>query len=131
MSSESVQPEVDARTLRAASEHMTVIEEAQALFSVTTQSGSEYTVDLREPACTCPDFEYRSEQLGEQGCKHIRRVRIEVGQVDVDALEASLSEQADDIQQDAEELKQAADELGETVTELEDAISRLREVAER
>ncbi|MDZ5810368.1 SWIM zinc finger family protein [Halorubrum sp. AD140] len=110
---------------------MTVIEEAQSLFSVTTQSGSEYTVDLREPACTCPDFEHRSEQLGEQGCKHIRRVRIEVGQVDVDALEESLSEQADDIQRDAEELKQVADELGETATELEDAVARLREVAER
>lgn len=131
MSSESVQPEVDPRTLRAATEHMTVIEEAQALFSVTTQSGSEYTVDLREPACTCEDFQYRCEQLGEQGCKHVRRVRIEVGQVDVDALEESLSEQADDIQRDAEELKQAADELGETATELEDAIDRLREVSER
>ena len=85
-------------------------------------------LDLREPVCECPDFQYR-ESVSE--CKHIRRVRIEVGQIDVDALEASLSEQADDIQQDAEELKQAADELTETATELEDAISRLREVAER
>jgi len=110
---------------------MTVIEEAQALFSVTTQSGSEYTVDLREPACTCPDFEYRSEQLGEQGCKHVRRVRIEVGQVDVDALEETLSEQAEDVQRDAEELKQAAEELGQTADKLEDAIDRLQEVAEQ
>ena len=131
MSSESVQPEVDPRTLRAASEHMTVIEEAQALFSVTTQSGSEYTVDLREPACTCPDFEYRSEQLGEQGCKHVRRVRIEVGQVDVDALEETLSEQAEDVQRDAEELKQAAEELGQTADKLEDAVDRLQEVAKQ
>ena len=128
MSSESVQPDIDARTLRAAREHMTVIEEADALFEVTSQSGRAYMVDLREPVCECPDFTYRDEV---KECKHIRRVRIEVGQVDVDALEESLSEQADDIQRDAEELKQAAEELGETATELEDAISRLREVAER
>jgi hypothetical protein len=62
----SVQPEVEPRTLRAATDHMTVIEEARSLFSVTTESGSEYTVDLREPACTCPDFEHRSEQLGDR-----------------------------------------------------------------
>ena len=128
MSSESVQPEVDARTLRAASEHMTVIEEAQALFSVTTQSGSEYTVDLREGVCSCPDYTHREP---EGGCKHLRRTRIEVGQVDVDALEESLSTQADDIHQNAAELKQAAEELGETATELENAVGRLREVAER
>ncbi|RQG88850.1 hypothetical protein EA462_10645 [Natrarchaeobius halalkaliphilus] len=128
MSSESVQPEVDARTLRAAREHMTVIEEGDALFEVTTQSGSAYTVDLREPACSCPDFQYREEV---KECKHVRRVRIEVGQVDIDALSESLSEQANDIQQDAAELIQAADELGETATKLEDAVERLREVAER
>lgn len=126
MSSESVQPEVDARTLRAASEHMTVIEEAQALFSVTTQSGSEYTVDLREGVCSCPDYTHREP---EGGCKHLRRTRIEVGQVDIEALEESLSEQADDILRDAEELKQAADELSETATELEDAVDRLGEVS--
>jgi len=128
VSSESVQPEVDARTVRAAREHMTVIEEAQALFSVTTQSGSEYTVDLREGVCSCPDYAHREP---EGGCKHLRRTRIEVGQVDIEALEESLSKQADDIQQDAAELIQAADELGETATELEDAVERLREVAER
>ena len=31
MSSESVQPEVEPRTIRAATEHMTVIEEAPAM----------------------------------------------------------------------------------------------------
>lgn len=129
MSSESIQPEVEPRTIRAAMEHMSVIEEARALFSVTTQSGSEYTVDLREPACTCPDFEHRSEQLGEQGCKHIRRVRLEVGQVDTDALEARLAETADDLDANASDLEEQAQELAGTADELRDALDRLTEVA--
>jgi predicted nucleic acid-binding Zn finger protein len=129
MSSESVQPDVEPRTVRAATEIMTVIEEADALFSVTTQSGSEYTVDLREPACTCPDFEHRSEQLGEQGCKHIRRVRLEVGQVDTDALETRITETADDLDANATDLEQQAQELAETADELRDALDRLAEVA--
>jgi predicted nucleic acid-binding Zn finger protein len=125
----SVQPDIEPRTIRAATEHMTVIEEARSLFSVTTQSGSEYTVDLREPACTCPDFEHRSEQLGEQGCKHIRRVRIEMGQVDTDALEARLAETADDLDANATDLEQQAKELAETAEKICDALDRLEEVA--
>lgn len=126
MSSESVQPDIEPRTLRAATQHMTVIEEARSLFSVTTQSGSEYTVDLREPACTCPDFEYRDSI---EECKHIRRVRIEVGQVDTDALEARLAETADDLDANAADLQQQAQELAETADELRDALDRLEEMA--
>lgn len=122
----SVQPDIEPRTLRAASEHMTVIEEARSLFSVTTQSGSEYTVDLREPACTCPDFEYRD---GVKECKHIRRVRIEMGQVDTDALESRLAETADNLDANAADLEQQAQELAETADELRDALDRLGEVA--
>jgi predicted nucleic acid-binding Zn finger protein len=107
---------------------MTVIEEARSLFSVTTQSGSEYTVDLREPACTCPDFEHRSEQLGEQGCKHIRRVRLEVGQVDNNTLKSRLAATANDLETNATELEQQAQELAETADELRDAMDRLEEV---
>jgi len=126
MSSESVQPDIEPRTIRAATEHMTVIEEARSLFSVTTQSGSEYTVDLREPACTCPDFQHRSDV---QECKHIRRVRIEVGQVDTDALEARLADTADDLDANATVLQQQAQELAETAEEIRDALNRLEEVA--
>lgn len=121
----SVQPEVEPRTLRAATEHMTVIEEARSLFSVTTQSGSEYMVDLREPACTCPDFQYRKSV---EECKHVRRVRIEVGQVDTDALEGRLAETADDLETSAEQLETKAQDLTETATELRDALDRLDEV---
>ncbi len=126
MSSESIQPEVDARTVRAAREHMTVIEEARAMFSVTTQSGSEYTVDLREGVCSCPDFTHREP---EGGCKHLRRTRIEVGQVDTDALEARLASTADDLDDNAADLEQQSQELTDTAHELRDAIERLEEVA--
>lgn len=124
MSSESVQPDVEPRTIRAASEHMSVIEEADALFSVTTESGSEYTVDLKEPACTCPDFQYRDEVE----CKHIRRVRIEVGQVDIEALAESLADRATSVEQEAEELEETVEEMEDTAKELDNAAQRLEEV---
>jgi hypothetical protein len=125
MSSESVQPDIEPRTIRAATEHMTVIEEARSLFSVTTQSGSEYTVDLREPACTCPDFQYRDEVME---CKHIIRTRPSVGQVDTDTLEARLAETADDLDANATDLEQQTQKLAETADELRDAMDRLEEV---
>lgn len=126
MSSESVQPDIEPRTLRAATEDMTVVEDERAMFSVTTQNGSEYTVDLREPACTCPDYQYREEVTE---CKHIIRTRLTVGQVDTNALEARLSETADDLDANAADLEQQAQELGETADELRDALDRLEEVA--
>ncbi|MDL0145595.1 hypothetical protein [Halobacterium salinarum] len=107
---------------------MTVIKEADALFSVTTQSGSEYTVDLREPACTCPDFEYR-ESVSE--CKHIRRVRIELGQVDVETLETELTQTVDNLESNAADLEDQAQELTNTAGKLRDALDRLEEVSGR
>lgn len=40
-------------------EHMTVTEGAPPMFSVTTQSSSEYIVNLREPACTYLGFQHQ------------------------------------------------------------------------
>ena len=121
----SVQPDIEPRTIRAATEIMTVIEEADALFLVVTESGS-YTVDLREPACSCPDFEFRDSV---QECKHIRRVRIEVGQVDIDALAESLADRATSVEQEAEELEETVEEMEDTAKELDNAAQRLEEVA--
>ena len=126
MSSESVQPEVEPRTLRAATEQMSVIEEARSLFSVTTESGSEYTVDLREPACTCPDFQYRDEV---EECKHIHRCRIEFGQVDTERLQNQVTATADELEANAERLESKAQELTETATELRNTLERLEEVS--
>lgn len=98
------------------------------MFSVTTQSGSEYTVDLREPACTCPDFEYR-ESVSE--CKHVRRVRLEVGQVDIEMLKTELTETADSLESNAADLEAQAQELTDTADELRDALDRIEEVSGR
>jgi len=124
--SESVQPDVEPRTIRAATEHMTVIEEAPAMFSVTTQSGSEYTVDLREPACSCPDFRHREEVTE---CKHVRRVRLEVGQIDVEELESELERTASDLLRSAAQLESKAEDIYDQASELENARDRLLEVA--
>lgn len=125
--SESIQPDIEPRTLRAATEYMTVMEEAQSLFEITTQSGSTYTVDLREPACTCPDFEHR-ESVKE--CKHIRRVRIEVGQVDLEGLESKLVGKAEDLEGDATALEERAQELSDTANRLRNTVKRLDELAD-
>lgn len=125
MSSESVQPDIEPRTIRAATEYMYCEEVAEALFEVTSQSGNVYTVDLREPACTCPDFQHR-ENLSE--CKHVRRVRLEVGQIDVEALEQELERTATELETSAEQLESKAQEISEQASELEDAIDRLQEV---
>lgn len=57
---------------------MTALPEGEDLWTVVSQSGSEYTVDLRdEPACTCPDFEYNlPTEDGQEVCKHILRCQI-------------------------------------------------------
>ena len=125
MSSERVQPRVDdPRTIRAATEHMTVIEEARAFFEVITSSG-DYRVDLAEPACTCPDFQYREEV---QECKHIRRVRLQFGQVDVDELESELTARIRELEADAAELEKEADGLIKEASDLGRTIDRLHEV---
>ena len=126
MSSESIQPDVEPRTVRAVTEHMTVIEEAPAMFSVTTQSGSEYMVDLREGVCSCPDYRNREP---EGGCKHLRRTRLRVGQVDVETLTSELERTASELEMSAEQLEQQAQDLSEEASTLEAAIERLQEVA--
>lgn len=125
MSSETVQPDVEPRTIRAATEFMYCEEVADGLFEVTSQSGNVYTVDLREPACECPDFQHREEVTE---CKHIRRVRIEVGQIDVESLEEELERTASELEESAEHLQQRAREVSDQASELEDAIDRLQEV---
>jgi hypothetical protein len=65
---------VDPRTRRALSESMTVLPMGGEVYSVTTESGSEYRVDAREERCTCPDHEHRDAR-----CKHIRRVAFATG----------------------------------------------------
>lgn len=66
---------------RALTEYLTVLPDGDVrarsspdLYTVTSESGSEYLVDMREGACECADNQYR-----ERRCKHIRRVAFATG----------------------------------------------------
>lgn len=109
VSTDDAQPtELTDRAIRALLTSMTVIDNcgdvrgAEGMFEVTTDSGSEYIVDLETESCTCPDHEYRGVR-----CKHIRRVEFEIG---VAAIPGDVNLQALD------------DQLGEHVTEGEPRI---------
>lgn len=74
---------IDPRTRRAATEYLTVLGDSPRadgdveLWTVTSQSGNTYLVDLRDGGvCECPDFQYRDEV---SACKHIRRARMALG----------------------------------------------------
>ena len=67
------------RDVAAAVELMATAKEAPGMHLVVNDEGDTYVVDTVEGACTCPDFQYRSEVLGDEGCKHLRRVEMEQG----------------------------------------------------
>lgn len=69
---------LDEREARALTECMTVRRLAPGIYEVTTQSGSAYTVDDRDGACTCGDAHYRGET-----CKHQYRVEHATGDATV------------------------------------------------
>ena len=111
---------VDPRTLRAISQYMSVLEEATDLYLVVSESGKAYTVDLAEPACTCPDFQYREVE-----CKHIRRVKLTAGITDTAELRATLESNAKNLEADADQLVDHVESLRETAAEIRKAHQRL------
>lgn len=94
--------DLDARDARALTEYMTVLDDlgrardADGLYVVVSQSGSEYLVDADTGACECPDAEYRDMR-----CKHVRRVAFATGArpiptwTDRDALDDQLGAHVD------------------------------------
>ncbi|WP_435102403.1 SWIM zinc finger family protein [Halarchaeum sp. P4] len=69
----------DPRTRRALTETMvTRFLEDGARYAVDSESGHTYEVDIAERTCTCPDWAKRGAELGPQGCKHLRRVELEI-----------------------------------------------------
>lgn len=68
------------RDIAAAVEYMATAEIAPEIYVVVNDRGDTYTIDLDGGACSCPDFEYRSELLGDDGCKHRRRVEMQLGE---------------------------------------------------
>lgn len=82
-------PEPDSRDVRALTEPMVVLENAglvagaDDLFIVETTE-TTYLVDTREGVCACPDSLYRGTE-----CKHLRRVRHEIGERPIPATVAN------------------------------------------
>lgn len=86
-------PATTARSVRAATRYLATYEQAPGVYLVDNgkqgEDHEQYIVEPDLPACTCKDWEYRSEELGDDGCLHIRRVRMERGEIDVSPLLAT------------------------------------------
>lgn len=65
----------DGRTHRACTEAMTIQPLLDGRYKVHSQSGQTYVVDPTNSTCDCPD---PCHDTGDRGCKHIRRVRLEI-----------------------------------------------------
>lgn len=64
-----------ARLQRARKESMDVSLLRVGVYSVFSQSGQTYYVDIFERSCTCPDW---TKNEPEGGCKHMRRVDLDI-----------------------------------------------------
>ncbi|SFS63459.1 hypothetical protein [Halostagnicola kamekurae] len=77
---ESPQAHLADRERRALEQYLTVLEDdprvrdADDMYLVVSESGSEYLVDVRERTCECDDATYRGVT-----CKHQHRVRFATG----------------------------------------------------
>jgi len=104
--------QLDDRDVRALTEYMTTLSLGGQIYSVTTESGSEYRVDGRDSVCDCPDFTYRDDV---ERCKHIRRVEFATGErripswVDSTEVDSQLGEHVDNQQTSANEQMAVAD----------------------
>lgn len=72
---------LEKRTRRALEEYITILPNAgngdgETIVTAVSESGSSYTVDVREGRCGCPDSEHRNPT---GGCKHLRRARFALG----------------------------------------------------
>jgi hypothetical protein len=105
---------------------MSVLREAPELYTVVSESGREYVVDLRDdPACTCHDFQYR-QTVDE--CKHILRARVETGRADVDRIKGRLALAAMDAEEEAAELERASEDVRSDARRIRRAVERLEEL---
>ena len=73
---------LDDRDVKALTEYMSVLphvrstEKQDGMYSVVSESGRTYTVDVDLGACDCDDAFYRQP---DGGYKHVRRVRFATG----------------------------------------------------
>lgn len=93
---------IETRDVRALTECMSVLghvgraRDADGLYLVVSESGSEYLVDVLGGACECPDHEHR-----EAHCKHLRAAEFASGRreipewVDREEINNSLGDHID------------------------------------
>lgn len=68
------------RLLRAQYQDISITKQLDEFrYKVSGSRDIVYEIDLREPSCTCPDWE---DQQPKGGCKHILKVKLERGEVD-------------------------------------------------
>ena len=64
------------RARRAREEPMTVsLRRTGGVYDVQSESGNTYRVDIAAAECSCPDWQEREP---DGGCKHLRRVKLEI-----------------------------------------------------
>jgi hypothetical protein len=123
----------DRRDERARSETMDIALLKQGgIYSVTSESGETYTVDIIDDTCTCPDYQDREP---EDGCKHVRRVAIEVeeetvprpdGKLPTSALTTSPQEADDNDARNAADYRQAEAAIIDAIQDREEEIARIQ-----
>jgi len=88
--------DLEQRSVRALTEKMTTVPLGGDVYSVTTESGSEYRVDARQGRCICPDARHNLDD--DESCKHERRVGFATGDreipqwVNTDAVDPQLGD---------------------------------------
>ena len=94
--------DLENRDVRALTEYMTTLPLGGDVYSVTTESGSEYRVDTVEGRCTCPDYKHNlPTDDGREQCKHLSRVAFATGEraipkwTDAGAIDPQLGEHID------------------------------------
>jgi hypothetical protein len=109
------QDEKDLRTERARTEEMDVsLLRKGGEYEVQSESGNTYEVDVASKTCTCPDFT-KSQPSG--GCKHLRRVDIEIRDGPVSRPDGRLPATADVTEQLAEAVPNLDREIEEREAE--------------
>ncbi|GAB3700429.1 hypothetical protein GCM10028858_15050 [Halorubrum pallidum] len=101
------------------------------VYEVQSASGNTYEVDVASKTCTCPDFTKRRPS---GGCKHLRRVDIEIRSGNVPRPDGRLPATADVTEQLLKrilELEQEIDEREARRRELEATVAVLEELSIR
>ena len=126
------QEDSDPRTERARTEEMDVsLLRKGGVYEVESASGNTYEVDVASKTCTCPDFTKRQPS---GGCKHLRRVDIEIRSRSVPRPDGRLPATVDVTEQLSErilELEQEIDEREARRRELEATVAVLEELSIR